>query len=50
MIVKKEKIYKKSDGIMVNTIKSESWWLFGIIPLYIRREIINRESYLKKFL
>jgi hypothetical protein len=42
MIVERERIYKKKDGVYTNIIRSTSWWLFGIIPLYIRKEIIKR--------
>ena len=42
MIVERERVYDKKDGVWTNTIKSTSWWLFGVIPLYIRKEIIRR--------
>ena len=42
MIIKREKIYTKRDGFYTNTIRSTSWWLFGIIPIFIYKEIIGR--------
>ena len=31
MIIKREKIYTKKDGIHSNVIKRTSWWLFDIV-------------------
>lgn len=43
MIIKREKILTKKDGIRINVIKRTSWWLFGIIPLFINNKIIARD-------
>lgn len=42
MIVKREKIYWKNSGIYRDMIKRTSWWLFGIIPIFINHEIISK--------
>ena len=42
MIVRREKIYTKKDGNFTNTIKRTSYWLFGIIPLFLDNEIMHR--------
>ena len=42
MIIKKEKLIdKRVDAMKRLTIKRTSYWLFGIIPLYIQNEIIK---------
>jgi hypothetical protein len=44
MIVKREKIYyKKATIIATDIYKRTSWWLLGIIPLYIKNEFIQRK-------
>lgn len=47
MIVKREKYYTKRFGKIGNTYykqqqrKRTSFWLFGIVPLYIKDEVIS---------
>ena len=41
MIVKREKIYKKFKPNWRDTVKCTSWWLFGIIPIFINHQIIE---------
>lgn len=41
MIIKREKIVLKNRGIHLDTVKRTSYWLFGLIPLYIDNKIIN---------
>ena len=43
MIIKREKIYTKKDGIYRNVIKRTSWWLFGIVPLFVSNKVIARD-------
>lgn len=43
MIIKREKFYIKKDGLFTNLIKSESYWLFGFIPLFINHRIVERK-------
>lgn len=43
MIIKREKIFKKKAGIFNDTYKRTSYWLFGIIPLYINNQFICRK-------
>ena len=38
MIVKRQMEYRKHFTTYIQT----SWWLFGIIPLYIKNEILGR--------
>ena len=42
MIIKREKIYIKKDGIFHNVIKCNSYWLLGFIPLFVNHTIIDR--------
>ena len=42
MLIKREKIFGKADATHYNTIKRTSYWLLGIIPLYICDKIIGR--------
>lgn len=42
MIVRREKIYIKYVSIHREVRKRTSYWLLGIIPLYIREEILQR--------
>ena len=42
MIIKREKFFTKKEGIFTDTYKKTSYWLFGIIPLYIKNEFIAR--------
>lgn len=42
MIVCREKIYTKHVSIYREVRKRTSYWLFGIIPLYVKNEILNR--------
>lgn len=42
MIIKREKIITKKISIFKETYKRTSYWLFGIIPLYIKDEFIQR--------
>lgn len=42
MIVKREKVYIRKNGIYREKIYRKSWWLFGIIPIFINDEIIER--------
>lgn len=44
MIIKREKFYiKRINGIMYDMQKRKrtSFWLFGIIPLYIKEEVLS---------
>lgn len=48
MLIKRERYYikrVKKDGYITKVgkqnVKQTSFWLFGIIPLYIKNEIIN---------
>ena len=43
MIVKREKIILKHYGPATEYYKRTSYWLFGIIPLYIGDNFIKRE-------
>lgn len=43
MIIKREKIYRKRNGIYNDTVKRTGWWLFGFIPLFINYKIIGRD-------
>lgn len=41
MVVKREKIYKKKRSIYIDIYKRTSYWLFGIIPIFIKNEIVH---------
>ena len=43
MIVKRERLYKKffDNYTVVQARKRTSYWLLGIIPLYIKTEILS---------
>lgn len=41
MIVKREKIYKKKRSIYMDTYKKTSYWLLGIIPIFVSHELIG---------
>lgn len=48
MLVKRERYYikrVKKDGYITKVgkqnVKQTSFWLFGVIPLYVKNEIIN---------
>lgn len=46
MIIKREKfIDKKIDHFRRITIKRTSYWFLGIIPLYIKNDIIKTYNY-----
>lgn len=42
MIVKRERIYIKKQGIYLNQIKRTIYLLFGFIPVFIKHEIIRQ--------
>lgn len=42
MIVKREKIYIKKQGIYMNQIKRIIYLLFGFIPVFINYKIISQ--------
>lgn len=42
MIVRREKIYTKHISIYREVRKRTSYWLLGIIPLYVKNEILSR--------
>ncbi len=42
MIVRREKIYIKFVSIYREVRKRTSYWLLGIIPLYVHDEILKR--------
>ena len=42
MIVKRERIYTKKESIYTYTYKRTSWWLFGVIPVFINNKILGR--------
>lgn len=39
MIIKRETITSKKFGFVRYEVKRTSWWLFGIIPIYIIDEL-----------
>lgn len=41
MIIKREKLYRKKHGIYMDTYKRTSYWLLGIIPIYIDNKLLN---------
>ena len=43
MIVRREKIYSKKVSFYNETRRQTSYWLLGIIPLYIKNEILRRD-------
>ena len=43
MIIKREKLIMKHYGPSMETYKRTSYWLFGIIPLYIGDKFLKRE-------
>lgn len=42
MIIKREKIYTRKRSIYYETVHRKSWWLLGIIPLFVNNQIISR--------
>lgn len=45
MIVKQEKIFWKRNRLYRWRVKQISWWLFGIIPLYMDNIILEWRDY-----
>lgn len=45
MIIEREKVYTRKRSIHTETIHRKSWWLFGIIPLFINNKIIDRRLF-----